>query len=331
MLIWNGTTWWIWNSTVPGGVAAILANSLLMCLPWMGFNNVRRRRGKSSVMLALILFWLSFEYFHLNWGLSWPWLTLGNVFACHPKMVLWYQVTGTSGGSLWILVVNILLFQWLWQLVKHHRFQRWSLSTALAFVIVPILLSWLTNSDDKTGMPHDNIVIVQPNIDPYEKIVAGTFKTQLQKLIRLSESAIDSNTVLVVWPETAITPDGGIEEDHIREYKSLLPLWDFLRRHPHLNLLTGVESFRIFNDKHSSTAFRDGDKYAESYNAAVILDTGGLVQSYHKSKTGAGRRDTSALPAFPRTPGLRNSAAPPLAIRARATATRSSRPTRPIR
>ncbi len=31
----------------------------------------------------------------------------------------------------------------------------------------------------------------------------------------------------------------------------LNPLWDFLRSHPRINLLTGVESYRMFNDSHS--------------------------------------------------------------------------------
>ncbi|MBU3744875.1 MAG: apolipoprotein N-acyltransferase, partial [Sediminibacterium sp.] len=36
MLIWNiGTTWWIWHATAAGAVAAWLANSLLMCIPWI--------------------------------------------------------------------------------------------------------------------------------------------------------------------------------------------------------------------------------------------------------------------------------------------------------
>src|SRR5579872_6782228 len=44
LLIWNlTTTWWVCNSTLPGGIAAILANSLLMCLPWIGFYNVKKR------------------------------------------------------------------------------------------------------------------------------------------------------------------------------------------------------------------------------------------------------------------------------------------------
>jgi apolipoprotein N-acyltransferase len=289
MLIWNiSATWWIWNASIPGALGAFLANSLLMCVPWLGFHWIRARMGNFFGYCSLILFWLSFEYFHLqNWGLSWPWLTLGNVFASDPQWVPWYQVTGTSGGSLWVLVVNILLFQWLWQLTKHGSFKTSPLLTALALVILPIGLSWLTRSEDKISAPPFNIVIIQPNIDPYEKVETGTFESQLQKLIRLSESAIDTNTALVVWPETALVGENlGIEEDYIKENHLLLPLWAFLRRHPHLNLFTGVESFRIFDVKHSPTAIRfvDADKYYESYNAAAILDTGGLVQSYHKSR-----------------------------------------------
>ena len=50
---------------------------------------------------ALISLWLSFEYLHLNWDLSWPWLTLGNVFAHYPQLYngmnileLWEEVYG---------------------------------------------------------------------------------------------------------------------------------------------------------------------------------------------------------------------------------------------
>ena len=300
MLIWNvGATWWIWNSTGPGAVAAILANSLLMCVPWLGFHWIRTRMGNTFGYCSLILFWLSFEYFHLqNWGLSWPWLTLGNVFAARPQWIQWYQVTGTSGGSLWILLVNVLLFQWLWQLTKHQRFTASALTAALALLILPIGASLITTSKEKITPPPYNIVIVQPNIDPYEKVVTGTFDTQLHKLIRLSESAIDTNTRLVVWPETALfLEDGPFDEDHLKETSFLRPLWAFLDRHPQLDLLSGLESARVFNDRHSPTAFQipGTDKYQESYNAAAILDTGGLVQSYHKSRLVPG---VETLPPF---------------------------------
>jgi apolipoprotein N-acyltransferase len=39
MLIWNvATTWWIWNASVPGALAAFFANSFIMCLPWFGYK-----------------------------------------------------------------------------------------------------------------------------------------------------------------------------------------------------------------------------------------------------------------------------------------------------
>ena len=112
LLTWNAcTTWWIWNSTDIGSVAAIIANSLLMCIPWVGFYSMRQKMGKGLGYLALISFWMLFEYIHLNWQLSWPWLTIGNVFASHPEWVQWYEYTGVSGGTLWVLLTNILVWE----------------------------------------------------------------------------------------------------------------------------------------------------------------------------------------------------------------------------
>ena len=35
LLLWNtGTTWWMWNSTDVGTIAAIMFNSMLMTFPW---------------------------------------------------------------------------------------------------------------------------------------------------------------------------------------------------------------------------------------------------------------------------------------------------------
>jgi apolipoprotein N-acyltransferase len=339
MLIWNlCTTWWVLNSTIPGGIGAILANSLLMCVPWILFHWIRQRMGNSFGYLSLVVFWLSFEYFHLqNWGLSWPWLTLGNVFATHPQWIQWYEFTGTSGGGLWILIANILLFQWLWQLTQHRSVHRPILIGAILLIALPILLSPFlntpipnslsaavplpnptspaTSTTDKIHVP--NIVLVQPNIDPYEKVAAGTFDTQLARLTRLSDSAIDSNTVLLIWPETALFDEenGGIEEDHMKELHFLGPLWVFLKNHPRLNLLTGIESFRLFNDRHSPTAFPNSgeNNYVERYNSAAILDSSGLLQVYHKSRLVPGV-ETLPSSCTLSIPGLKNSAAPPKAI-----------------
>src|SRR5258705_5774748 len=74
MLIWNvATTWWIWNASTPGALSAFFANSLIMCLPWLGFKIVKKRLGERIGYVSLIAFWMCFEYIHLqDWGLSWP-------------------------------------------------------------------------------------------------------------------------------------------------------------------------------------------------------------------------------------------------------------------
>lgn len=304
MLIWNSlATWWIWNSTAPGAIGAIMANSLLMCIPWLGFSAVKKRLGDTAGYISLVVFWISFEYIHLqNWGLSWPWLTVGNVFASRPNWIQWYEYTGESGGSLWVMTANILLFRVIWKKKQHRRFDRQLALFGALTLIVPFLLSGLVlliNSSGNRSQQSSpgNIVIVQPNIDPYEKIETGSFEAQLQKLIRLSDTAIDKDTKLVVWPETALFVDNGIDEEHMKENRFLAPLWDFMRRHPNINLLTGIESYRTFKFHHSPSArlIPEANLWFESYNAAALLDSSGPVSFYHKSKLVPG---VETLPPF---------------------------------
>ncbi|HVS95838.1 MAG TPA: apolipoprotein N-acyltransferase [Puia sp.] len=288
MLTWNvAATWWVWNATGPGAIAAFLANSLLMCLPWIGFHWVRGRAGNLAGYLSLIAFWLAFEYLHLqDWGLSWPWLTIGNVFAARTGWVQWYEYTGTSGGSLWVLLVNILVFRVCWTTIRERRPAGMTAKWLSAAVFLPIFLSLALKPHREEKMPADNVVIIQPNIDPYEKVSTGSFDAQLSRLIRLSDSAINDSTALLVWPETALYEEHGFEEGRLKQNYFLHPLWDFLRRHPRIDLLTGIESYEIFDRKHSPTAVRvpNTDQYYEGYNAAAIMDSSGPTAYYHKTK-----------------------------------------------
>jgi len=299
MVTWNvAATWWVWNASEPGAIGAFLANSLLMCLPWIGFRAIRKRMGDTIGYASLIVFWLCFEYLHLqDWGLSWPWLTLGNVFAARINWVQWYEYTGTSGGGLWVLVVNVLLFRLIWDGVQKRQWVKSRIGTVVTLLLVPLLISRLLTPTRPDKALISNIVIIQPNIDPYEKISTGTFDAQLGKLLRLSESAVDSNTFLLVWPETALYNEHGFIEERLKQNYFLNPLWDFLRRHPKLNLLTGIESASFFKDKHSATAIRipDTDEYIEDYNTAALMDSSGPVAFYHKSKLVPG---AETLPSF---------------------------------
>lgn len=288
MLVWNiGTTWWIWNATAAGAVSAWLANSLLMCIPWMLYWLTKKRLSRAAGYLLLITAWMGFEYLHLqDWGLSWPWLTLGNVFAMHPDWVYWYSFTGTAGGSGWIWAINVLLFHHLLRnnfSIVPQRY-KWG-ALALTLLIAPILISTqrlrpLSRTSDR----QQEIVIVQPNVDPYQKIAEGTTSFQIDKLTQLSKESITDSTRLLIWPETALYSPYGFDETSLSENSSLTPVWQLLEAYPKMTLLTGIESYRWFDaptrySKPSGT----GQLEFEAYNAAALLTKQQATTFYHKS------------------------------------------------
>ena len=97
-----------------GGSMVILLNSLSMAGVMTLFALLKQKKvvGKGD-FLAFISLWLSWEWVHQYWDLSWPWLNLGNGFATMPQLVQWYEFTGVFGGTLWVLVINVLCYQLL--------------------------------------------------------------------------------------------------------------------------------------------------------------------------------------------------------------------------
>ncbi len=169
------------------------------------------------------------------------------------------------------MAVNVLLFLHIKNnLTRTNDKSYKNLVAGILVLILPVLLSMFFSIDKTIPGNEKNIVVVQPNIDPYEKITTGTFDAQLQKLVHTSETEIDSNTALVIWPETALYVERGIEETKMKENFFLNPLWGFLQRHPQLSLFTGAESYREYNAKNTSTAKpMGGGHYYDSFNGSV--------------------------------------------------------------
>lgn len=287
MLIWNaGTTWWIWNSTGPGAVGAIMANSLLMVFPLMAFRYTRRKASDVAGYASFILYWLTFEYIHHNWDLSWPWLTLGNAFSQFPNWVQWYEYTGTTGGSLWILLFNVLIVYKWQRLPKHDAWYAWPATSIVIFA--PVIISFLIQPGKhapEATATSPNAVVVQPNVEPYEEKFTTPPAVLVDELIRLSESQMDSNTRLVVWPETAVPAQAW--EHKLMENPVFQPVYDFVKRHPRVLLVTGIDSYKYWGAENpglfSIRQMNDGNYY-EAFNTAMGLDARLQPQLYHKAK-----------------------------------------------
>ncbi len=287
-VLWNAfATYWVSYSTLPGGIAAVLCNALLMCIPAMLFFFTKRRLGPKIGYASFIVYWLAFEYFHLGWDLTWPWLTLGNGFAQRPEWVQWYEFTGFLGGSVWILLLNLLLFK----AFADNPEKSWKPYLAPALlVIIPIAISYgLYFSYEEKGAEAE-VVVVQPNIDPYkEKFRDGEnyipIEEQLARLLALSETKITPKTSLVVWPETAM--GSNFQEENIHTYPDITVLKQFVSKHPGLDLLTGINSYKIYEnakDAPASARFREDLGYYDVFNTGMYLTNKGDLELYHKSK-----------------------------------------------
>lgn len=297
IVTWNAlTTWWLWNSTDAGSILAIIANSLIMSLPWLGYFSFKKKYGNRIGTIALIAFCMLFEYIHLNWQLSWPWLSLGNVFAGKVEWIQWYEYTGIGGGTLWILIVNILLFH------LTLSFKQLNIKLKIAgvlviaiVVVVPIIISNLIGFHFRKGGIQNNVVIVQPNIDPYQKFESISTAGQIDLLIGLSEKEIDSTTQIVVWPETAMSATVPVEE--IDKAPIYQPIFSFLQKHPNITLVAGVETYKIVGNEKTTAYARKSAQgfYYESYNAAIALKANTPMQFYIKSKLVPG---VETLPSF---------------------------------
>jgi apolipoprotein N-acyltransferase len=288
--IWNIiTTWWIMHATLAGAVMAIVTNSFLMSLTfWLA--HIARRNFKSGLgYLALVVFWISFEYFHFHWDIEWPWLTLGNGFANNIKIIQWYEYTGFLGGSLWVLVINIVLFN-IGRIRLEKRPERelvYPVFVFLILIILPVAFSvHRYNTYSESDNPK-NVVIVQPNIDPYsERYDADAENEKLEKFIQLAGSKADSGTDFIIGPETLFENPGFWNESDLRNNLQLKQLSHFLENFPNAELVFGVSSYKIYPDKKSATptARTKNDMIYDMFNTAIFLGNNKQTQIYHKSK-----------------------------------------------
>ncbi len=290
-LIWNVlTTWWVYNST-PVALVAFTANSLLQLIPIFAFRLTYFRAKPNFAFIGLPIYWISFEYLHLSWQLSWPWLTLGNAFSEYTSMVQWYEYTGVLGGSLWIWILNIMIFVFLrrW-LSDRSSFPRVHFAYILLLIAAPIVESvGVYNTYDSRGEDFE-VIVVQPNIDPFTQKFEDSenfipFEEQVQRFINLSESKITAQTRLVMWPETAI--DRQFDETSLDDYSILDTIRTFRNRHPQMSLLTGVTTYEFYprgEKKPSSRYAEQYDLYYDIYNTALFINQKDALEVYHKSK-----------------------------------------------
>jgi apolipoprotein N-acyltransferase len=284
---WNiGTTYWLWNATIEGAYAAFLINTLLMCVPLLVYHFFAKKHSESHSEWVLILAWLSFEYLHHTWEFSWPWLSLGNAFSAFPKSIQWYEYTGVMGGSFWVLFANIKLYRLIAKWKSHSQSINFSRSLNLLFFIgfAPVFLSWyILYNYHSEGIPV-NVVVVQPNIDPYTEKFESSPEIQTKHMLQLASTKMDSSVQLICFPETAL--QGSLNESALISEPSIQLLNQFLGEHPTTSILSGADTYQFYPAAEKTFTARKYNEefYYDAFNTALLLKSSTETQIYHKAK-----------------------------------------------
>lgn len=287
-LTWNVlSTWWIAYVSLVGMLLIIVINALLMISFWWLRHLVRQQFGDRPANFTLLVFWLTFEFLQHNWTIQWPWLTLGNGFANSVIIIQWYEFTGVLGGSLWVLLSNILIFSVLKNLSEKLFLKSIKLTgIALMVIFLPIFCSLYLYSNYSEKGKLQEIVILQPNIDPYKEKFSGmSSEEQIRNLLSLAESKISDSTDFIIAPETALP---SIWEDSVLvQNRSIQSISEIIRKFPHTSFIGGAITQRKFNsgESVSGTARQSADSsfYYDVFNSVLMIDSISGVQVSHKS------------------------------------------------
>lgn len=288
-LIFNTiTTWWIYYATPFGMFFALLANSLLMSLVFVGYHIIAKRITQKLSSWVLVCLWIGFEKFHLNWEFSWPWLNLGNGFASFHKWIQWYEFTGVFGGTLWVWIVNILVFNAVvrYKTNKDNRQFIKSLLLPASVIVIGIFSSLYLYHTTTLSKETVSVLVLQPNVDPYAEKYKMTNEKMATNLIQLTESKLDSSISFVIAPETTLPKPTILSR--FPQSKAYHLLHDFVSENKQIAFVSGITFINSFSavtpPNKTANFYRNSKQWYNSYNSSFCLQSDHNFDVYHKSK-----------------------------------------------
>lgn len=300
-VLWNTfTTFWVCNATIGGGIFAILANSLQMSTIFALFRLSKKKFSGTLPYIFLAFGWIAWERFYFDAEISWPWLVLGNSFARTTWAIQWYEITGALGGSLWIWACNLGLFGIMVSVSegRWHSWNRKAKSAALTgyacVLTLPFIISVSIGSRYSDAMTEGDrlpVLIVQPNIDPYNKFEAmsqdqqnAILEDQIKKVLEMRKADSTDAPLLIVAPETFT---GGVVCGQYDRSRTWRRFTSFLKNYPGVNMLLGASTYDYISSEeapsHTARNVREG-LWVESHNSALMIDGTSRTEIFHKSK-----------------------------------------------
>ncbi len=303
-LTWNViSTWWLSYSKRTNGTFAVeaflipvLLNAFFMSIIFSFYSWIKKyEKSKKIGYIFLVCLWISFEKMHLEWELSWPWLNLGNGFASRTEWIQWYEYTGILGGSIWIWIVNIGFTE---SIVKYNIdknillfYKRIFLNIGIIFFMIfisnLIYIKYKGSQYKRTA----NVLILQPNIDPYNQKYSFSTDKLVSKLKKLINKKISEKSMIIVAPETIFPGKGNkIQIKDINKNKIIFSFKNYLKKKsPNTVFITGVELITLYHKNKSKTSTpiflkKKNIQWVDIFNSVIQIGINKDIEFHHKSK-----------------------------------------------
>lgn len=276
---WNtSTTYWLYNTLPVGSFFVHIINSIIFSLPFVVFWLAEKRFNRSAGYLNFAFAWLSLEYLQLNWDLGYSFMNLGNGVSMYPEIFQWYEYTGALGGSLWILVINILASELCLYWIHQHALDVRKLISLTAVLLIPLVFSIFRYNTYQENGKTCSVAIVSPAIDCYnEKYqkdldwLTDTYLLQCKEI---------NNPDFILWPETAI-PDAGLS-DALNENPFLEKIRNGLNKSTNSSLITGAIIYKKHGfdpeEKANKTYYQPLNEYLSTHNSAIEIKRDGPIR-----------------------------------------------------
>ena len=307
-------TWWISNASAVGYVVPVAEAAFMSVIFQLYSFSKRIADNKQGAYFFIVFYWIAFEFLQFKWDINFPWLNLGNSFAAYPQLIQWYSVTGMEGGTLWILLSNILIY---FLIITTHRnkaalyginlTKEFSLSSkefskkssffgkykywifAVLILAAPItwsLILWIDYEDEYSQTA--DVLVVQPNLDPYNEQYVLSPQEVIARVENLAAPQLDEKTDFLVLPESCIQEYAW--EDRLVYVPSIEELKSFTSKAANCQVIAGISTQKLLPQGQKTQAARPianhEGLYYESCNTALMFNKYSSqkdIQSRHKS------------------------------------------------
>lgn len=228
--IWNLiVTYWVGGWFADGnvdpflmvsGIALTFFQPLLLSIPFLLYDVIRRKYGIPSALIMLPVIWVGFEYWRSTTDIAFPWLSLHNTQTYNLAYIQFIEFTGSYGISLLLVCINVAVYilyrkgriiaegvtgRGLALFLSKHIIKI-VISVLSVCIVLPYLYGALKLNASQEHKPDLHVLIVQPNINPWAKWELSSARI-VDSMIRSTYSGLQKHgsVDMVLWPETAIT------------------------------------------------------------------------------------------------------------------------------